>query len=220
MMIGIPIAVCAMLIAAPNALTEAEKAAGWRLLFDGKSLAGWAATGKEEGWAVEDGAILCAVKGGQYLYTKEQFGDFILSVDFKSDPRVNSGIFFRWSDLKDPVHTGIEAQILDTYGRENPGKHDCGAIYDLVAPTKQTVRPAGEWNTMVITCKGPMVTMQLNGEKIAEMDLDRWTVAGQNPDGSRNKFKYAYKEMKRSGHIGLQDHGGRLWFRDIKLKPL
>ena len=201
-------------------LTEKEKAEGWISLFDGKTLTGWAATGSDEGWTVDDGAILCTVKGGGYLYTLEQYENFVLSVDFKIDTGVNSGIFFRWSDLNDAVHTGIEIQILDTYGRENPGKHDCGAIYELVAPSKQTCKPAGEWNTNVIACNENLITVELNGEKIAEMDVDQWTTPGMNPDGTKNKFKYAWKDMPRKGHIGLQDHGGKVWFRKIKLKPL
>jgi 3-keto-disaccharide hydrolase len=219
-MIGIPVTFLLVGAAAPNALTEAEQAEGWKLLFDGQSLAGWGTTGKAEGWAVEDGAIACSVQGGKYLYTQEQFGDFVLSADFKFEPKTNSGIFVRWSDLTDPVNTGVEMQVLDTFGRENPGTHDCGAIYDLIAPSKQAVRPAGEWNTAVITCKGSILSVQLNGDKIAEMDVERWSVPGQNPDGSKNKFKYAYKDMARSGHIGLQDHGGRVWYRNIKIKPL
>jgi hypothetical protein len=111
-MVGIPITMCALAAAEPNALTAAEAAEGWQLLFDGKSLDGWGSTGKEEGWAVEDGAIACTVKGGKYLYTHAQFGDFVLSADFKFEPKTNSGIFFRWSDLSDPVDTGIAIQVL------------------------------------------------------------------------------------------------------------
>src|ERR1044071_4155020 len=101
-------------VGATNELTEAEKAEGWKLLFDGQSLAGWGTTGKPEGWAVEDGAIACTVQGGKYLYSKEQFEDFTLSAEFKFEPKTNSGIFFRWSDLSDPVDSGIEMQVLDT----------------------------------------------------------------------------------------------------------
>jgi hypothetical protein len=201
-------------------LTAKEKSEGWISLFDGETLTGWAATGKDEGWTVDDGAILCTVKGGGYLYTLEQYEDFVLSIDFNIDPGVNSGVFVRWSDLKDPVNTGIEMQVLDTYGRENPGTHDCGAIYDLVAPSKQTCKPAGEWNTAVITCDKSLIAVELNGEKIAEMDMDKWTTPGMNPDGTKNKYKYAWKDMPRKGHIGLQDHGGKVWFRNIKLKQL
>jgi hypothetical protein len=171
-------------------LSDKEKAEGWVSLFDGKTLTGWGTTGKEEGWVVEDGCILCAVKGGRYLYTLDQYDDFVLSIDFKTEKGVNSGVFFRWTDLKDPVHTGIEMQILDTYGREPTRKNDCGAIYDMVAPTRNTCKPAGEWNTAVISCDDNLISIKLNDEKIAEMDLDLWTEAGRNPDGTKNNSQY------------------------------
>ena len=72
----------------------------------------------------------------------------------------------------------------------------------------------------MISCNENLITVELNGEKIAEMDVDQWTTPGMNPDGTKNKFKYAWKDMPRKGHIGLQDHGGKVWFRNIKLKPL
>lgn len=205
-----------------NALTEKERMEGWKLLFDGETLNGWDATGNKEGWTVdeEEKAILCLAKGGGYLYTLEQFDDFILKIDFKIDPGVNSGIFFRWSDLSDPVNTGLEMQILDTYGKENPGKHDCGALYDLVPPKVNAVKPAGEWNHVVITCKGPFITIDMNGQRIIDVNIDEWDTPGMNPDGTKNKFKYAWKDLPKRGHIGLQDHGGKVWFRNIKIKPL
>jgi hypothetical protein len=212
--------VSAEALAADNTLTAKEKRQGWKLLFDGKSLNGWGATGDINGWKVENGSIVCLGGRGGYLYTTEKFGDFILSVDFKFVPGANSGIFVRWSDLRDPVNTGIEIQILDSYGRERPTKHDCGAIYDIIAPSQNTCKPAGQWNTAVITCKGPIVSVKLNGVTIAEMDLDKWTEPGRNPDGTRNKFRYAYKDLPRIGHIGLQDHGSRVEFRNIKILPL
>ena len=190
----------------------------WISLFDGKTLNGWSMTGKAEGWTVEDGCILCTVQGGRYLYTLEEYGDFVLSIDFKMSKGVNSGVFFRWSDLSDPVNTGTEMQIYD---HPNPGPtHACGAIYDLVAPSKDVCKPAGEWNNAVITCDDNMISIAMNGEKIAEMDVNLWTEAGKNPDGTVNKFKYAYKNMARKGRIGLQDHGGKVWFRNIKLRPI
>ncbi|MCS6858905.1 MAG: DUF1080 domain-containing protein [Abditibacteriales bacterium] len=206
--------------AADNELTPKERADGWKLLFDGKTLNGWKATGNPASWAVEDGAIAWVSRGGGYLYTEEQFDDFVLSIDYKIAPRTNSGIFFRWSDLRDPVNTGIEVQVLDSHGKEKPSKHDDGAIYDIIAPRKNMSKPAGEWNRVVITCKDNLITVELNGERIGEMDLNQWTEAGKNPDGTRNKFRYAYKDLPRRGHIGLQDHGGRVWFKNIKIKPL
>lgn len=205
---------------AQNTLTEAERQANWRLLFDGQTLQGWKTTGKPEGWTVSDEAIMCTVQHGGYLHTEEQFENFDLSLEFKIAPKTNSGIFLRWSDLSDPVNTGIEIQVLDSFGVGTLTTHSCGAIYDLVPPSEHAFKPAGEWNQVFITCNGPMISVTLNGKKIAEMDVDRWTQAGQNPDGSKNKFTYAWADMPRRGHIGLQDHGGELWYRNIKLRPL
>lgn len=217
--------VCAILVAVcanagMNTLTPAEKAAGWELLFDGKALNGWKATGKAEGWTVEDGVIANTLKGGGYLATNETYGNFVFSCDFNMEKGCNSGIFIRWADLSNPVQRGQEVQILDSYGKEKMDKHDCGAIYDCLAPSKQAAKPAGEWNKMVITCRKNLVIVDLNGKRIIYMNLDRWTTAHMNPDGTPNKFNTAYKDMPRSGHIGFQDHGHKVWFRNIKIKPL
>ncbi len=199
-------------------LSEKEKAEGWSSLFDGKTLDGWDTTGNPEGWAAEDGCIVCKSDGGRYLYTLEKYDDFELSINFKIEEGANSGVFFRWTDLEDPVQTGIEMQILDTYGREPTRKNDCGAIYDIMAPTRNTCKPAGQWNTTLLICDGNLITVELNGEKIVSVDLSLWTEPGKNPDGTDNKFKKAYKNMTQKGHIGLQDHGGKAWFRNVRLK--
>ncbi|MCH8291267.1 DUF1080 domain-containing protein [Candidatus Poribacteria bacterium] len=201
-------------------LSESEKAESWISLFDGTTLNGWRATGETKGWMVDDGSILCTLQGGKYLYTLEQFDDFILAIDFKITPRTNSGIFVRWGDLNDAVHTGIEIQILDTHGKTPTGTHDCGAVYDALAPTRNVCKPTGEWNHTVITCDKNIITVEMNDEKIVEADLDLWTTPGMNPDGTKNKFRDSLKDMPRCGHIGLQDHGGKIWFRNIKLKRL
>jgi len=192
----------------------------WISLFDCETLNGWGATGSMDGWTVDDGAILCTVQGGQYLYTEDQFDNFVLEIDYKIEPDCNSGIFLRWGDLNDPVQTGIEIQVLDTYAKEPPNCHDCGAIYDLVAPTKQTMKPAGEWNNHVITCDDSILSVELNGESIVEMDVDQWTESGKNPDGTPNKFSTPLKDFPRKGHIGLQDHGGKAWYRNVRVKRL
>jgi hypothetical protein len=118
------------------------------------------------------------------------------------------------------VNTGIEVQVYDSHGRERLSKHGDGAIYDIIAPSRNVSRPAGEWNTTVITCDNNKIAVVLNGEAVSQMDLDRWTEAGKNPDGTANKFRYAYKEMARRGHIGLQDHGNVVWYRNIRLREL
>jgi hypothetical protein len=228
--------VCALLLsAAPAAFSSCGRCEDGQALFDGKSLDGWTTSGKPEGWAVEDGAIACQVKGGGYLYTKAQFENFVLSLDFKVSPpapklnaktkkqemhKCNSGIFVRWSNLKDPVHTGIEVQVYDSVGNPRPTKHDCGALYDMVAPCKNVEKPVGEWNHLVIACTGPIITVELNGEKICEMNENQFDTPGKNPDGTKNKFKNAWKHMPRKGHIGIQDHGHRVWFKNVKIKEL
>jgi hypothetical protein len=222
--------VVAMACCAMQEISAAEKA-----LFDGKTLDGWATTGKPEGWTVEDGMIACQVKGGGYLYTTAQFENYVLSFDFKVSPpttklnpktkkeethKCNSGVFIRWSDLKNPVHSGIEVQVFDSVGVAKPGKHDCGALYDMVAPCKNAEKPVGQWNHIVITCKGPIISVELNGEKITEMNEDQFDKPGLNPDGSKNKYKNAWKDMPRKGHIGFQDHGHRVWFKNVKIQVL
>ena len=192
----------------------------WTSIFDGKSLDGWSTTGNPEGWTVEDECIVCTVQGGKYLYTQDQYENFVLSVDFKIAEKTNSGIFFRWSDLDDPVHTGIEIQIFDSYGQEVADTHTCGAIYDMVAPSSNPSKPAGEWNNILIRSVPNYISVEKNGVRIAEMDLEQWEEAGKNADGSKNKFKYAWKDMPQKGHIGLQDHGGKVWFRNLKIQQL
>ncbi len=169
---------------------------------------------------VDDGAILCLAEGGGYLRTAKRFEDFEVELEFRYEPGTNSGIFFRWSDLKDPLHTGLEIQILDTYGQERLDRHSCGALYDLVAPETDATRPAGEWNQAALLCKGPFIEFELNGKRVLEVDIDQWEVPGRNPDGSGNKFKHAWAEMPRKGYLGLQDHGGRIWFRHIRLREM
>lgn len=186
-------------------------------LFNGRDLSGW--TCKPGSWVVEDGLIARGA-GGDFLWSAEQYGDFVLSVDFRVSPKGNSGIFIRTGSQQDWLHTGIEIQVLDSHGKENPGKHDCGAVYDCVAPRRNACRPAGEWNTCVITCRGPRIEVVLNDEPIVNMNLDEWTEAGRNPDGTPNKFRTAYRDMPRRGYIGFQDHGNPVWFRNVRIRPL
>jgi len=193
-----------------------ETAGGWIPLCSGKDLTGW--TCKPGSWVVEDGVL--TRKGGSDIWTEHQFGNFVLDLEFKVAKGTNSGIFFRTADIRDCVQTGIEMQVLDSYGKGIPGKHDCGAIYDCLAPSKNTAKPAGEWNHIVLTCRGSKISIVMNGEQIIAMDLDEWTEPHKNPDGSKNKYRTAYKDMPRVGHIGFQDHGKPVWYRSIRIKRL
>ena len=190
--------------------------AGWVPLFNGRDLSGW--TCKEGSWAVEDGTM--SRKGGGDVWTEATYGDFILDLEFKLDPETNSGVFFRTADLKDCVQTGIEMQVLDSFGKPQPDKHDCGAIYDCLAPSKNMVKKPGEWNHATITCLGSRIVIVLNGDRVLDMNLDDWKEAGKNPDGTPNKFRTAYKDMPRAGHIGFQDHGKPVWYRNVFIRRL
>lgn len=192
-------------------------AADPRPLFNGKDLTGWMnRDGKPStGWTVEDGALTRGGKAAGDLWTEERFGDFILELEFKTQG--NSGVFFRTDNPKNNVQTGIEIQVDVPRGK--PDKHSVGAIYDLVAPASEPVKK-DDWNAMKITARGPKIEVEINGTKVAEMDLDQWTEPGKNPDGSKNKFKTALKDFKREGHIGLQDHGAGVQYRNIRITPL
>lgn len=214
-----------MSAAAPpqNSLSPDEKAAGWVLLFDGKTLDGWktdrGAPGKTP---VEDGAINPHKAGGYMLVHERTRGDFVLSLDFKISPKCNSGVFIRTFPLtprpgKDVGFNGIEIAIDDT---KTAGFHDTGAFYDLVKPAENAMKPVGEWNHMVVTCDKAKITVEVNGKTVSRMDLDQWTEPNRRPDGSPHKFDIAYKNHPRQGYIGLQDHGSPCWFRNVKLMPL
>ena len=205
--------------AADNQLSEEEKAEGWQLLFNGRDLEGWKNNDDKPVKAkLEDGTVNPYGSGGYLLVYEKPYGDFILKCDVKmSQPQCNSGIFVRTGDLNDPVYSGIEVQISsDT----KPGRNGFGSIYDLVAPSKDATNGPGKWDTVEVRCEGPMVTVTVNGEKVASINCDEWDQPGRRPDGSRHKFGKAIKDFPREGYIGLQDHGHDVWYKNIKLKEL
>ena len=190
-------------------------------LFNGRDLTGWEDHKNPHLWTAVDGMIVGTSEAGKMsnLSTQTQYGDFELSFEYNADAKVNSGVFLRVSDLDDEVHTGLEIQILDTYGKEPPlDKGDSGALYDMIAPSTNPLNPAGEWNRMRLRCEGSRVEVELNGVRVIEADLDLFDTPGMNPDGSSNKFKYAWKTMPRMGHIGLQTHAGMGGLSDLKIR--
>jgi len=210
-----------------NTLTSGEIEEGWKLLFDGKTLNGWQLATPET-WKAESGTLAWSKEGGMgaegMIWTVDQYGDFIFECEFKIESRVNSGVFFRTSDLKDPVQTGFEMQINDTFARPvhtSGPAHNCGALYGVVAPSHNAAKPAGEWNHAVIMAKGSIVSISVNGDQVVStVDLNLYTEANKNLDGTPNKFNRPLKDFARVGHIGFQQHGGRVWFRNIKIKKL
>jgi hypothetical protein len=208
--------------ASDNTLTTEEKAAGWVLLFDGKTLDGWKTDRGTPGKSpVDQGAINPHKCGGYMMVHDRVWADYTLALDFKISPGCNSGVFVRTFPLtprpgKDVGYNGIEIAIDDT---TTAGFHDTGAIYDLVKASENAMRPVGQWNQMVITSDGPRLTIALNGRTVSQMNCDEWTSPLRRPDGSPHKFDVAYKGHPRAGYIGLQDHGSNCWFKNIKLLP-
>jgi hypothetical protein len=213
----------APVFAADNVLTDKEKQEGWQLLFDGKTTHGWM-TPKSKPLPpshVQEGSLNPHPCEYMLVYEKP-LDDFVLALDFKLTPKCNSGIFIRTEPLtprpgKDVGFNGMEIAIDST---PTPGFHETGAIYDLVATKTNAMKPVGEWNHIQITCDKNKIEVEVNGEKVSQMNLDEWTEKNKRPDGTGHKFDVAYKEHPRKGYIGLQDHGSDCWYRNIKLKPL
>ncbi len=205
------------------ALSQEQKRDGWELIFDGKSTKGWITPdGKPAPEKhVQDGCL--NPHPIQYMLVYEKpVEDFILSLDFKISSGCNTGVFVRTSPLearegRSLAYNGIEIAIDDT---RTSGYHDTGAIYDLVKPNQNLMKPAGEWNHLKITCLENLIEVVVNGEKASRMDLNEWTTPNRRPDGSAHKFDVAYRTHPRKGYIGLQDHGMDCWFKNIKLKKL
>jgi hypothetical protein len=183
---------------------------GFRPMFNGKDLSGWKTTGN---WKVEEGGIVTLYpregeKGWQrydaYLTTERKYKDFVLDLEFKFNPAGNSGVFLRVRDPLDQVDTGFEVQILDTHGKENPTHHDCGGVIRTMAPSKNMVKPAGEWNQYTITCVGSQLTVVLNGEQIIDLDLSETPM----------------KDRPLEGYIGFQDEAKRIWYRNVRIKEI
>jgi hypothetical protein len=223
-----------------NQLTDAEKAQGWELLFDGTTTNGWRGYNKTNfptAWIVENGTLRCRgdesrgeagkADGGDIVYSKRLFSDFDLRMEWKISEAGNSGIFYMGREVAGwPLYkSALEMQILDN--EKNPdsfrgknGNRKAGSLYDLIAAKPQNARPVGEWNSVEIICLQGKVVHRQNGVKVLEYEL--WTPAwkalvnsskfpGLNPD---------WENIAKEGVIGLQDHGEDVWFRNIKIRIL
>ena len=168
-------------------------------------------------WVLKDGILTPSKTPGGIIWSKESFGDFQVSLEYKTSAKANSGLFFR-TNPKNPVQGGFEIQIASP-GLYS-GKHVVGSLYDAKEPSKAAGKPDGEWNKMVLTCKGPSIRVNLNGEEVNNVDISKWKTPKENPDGSKNKFKTALKDLPREGHFGLQYHGQPVWFRNAKIVTL
>lgn len=174
----------------------------------------------EAGQWTMDGDMIVA-KDHKTLWTKDSYGDFMLDLEFKVAKESNSGVFLRSGDTKN-VLKALEIQVHDSTDGTKYGM--VGAIYDAMPPAKSVAKPIGEWNRMTITCQDSKITVLLNGEEIINADLNNWSEAKKNPDGTPNKFGVALKDYARKGPIGFQGLHGKamapVWYRNVKIKPL
>lgn len=209
----------AIVQAADNELTVAEKNDGWMLLFNGRELSGWKNNNGQPVQArIEDNAMNVHGSGGYLLVYDKPFADFVFRCDVKMDqPSCNSGIFLRVGDLEDPVQTGIEVQIESEV---EPSLHSFAAFYDLVAPAKNATRGPGKWDSVEVRCEGARITVTVNGEEVNSINCEEWDQPGRRLDGTRHKFRQAIKDFPRQGYLGLQDHGHDVWYKNIKIKKL
>jgi hypothetical protein len=209
--------------AVQNSLTDAEKAAGWRLLFDGSTTTGWRNYGKptiSDGWKVQDGALTRTGAGGDII-TNDQFKNFELSLDWKIEPGGNSGVFYRASEDTDAIYwNAVEMQVLDD-AKHPDGQSpltSAGAAYDLYPAPRGVVKPANEWNAVRLVVNGNHVEQWLNGVKVVEYEFGSrdW-----NSKVAASKFApHPHFGKNTQGHIGLQDHGNVVAFRNIKVRVL
>jgi len=210
--------------AVPNMLSSQEQAEGFRLLFDGTSTRGWRgwrrATMPEQ-WQVVDGALTLAARGGGDIVAVDPYGDFELRLEWKIDPRGNSGVFFHADEAYERIYTSApEMQVLDDAGHPD-GQNaltSAGANFGLHAAPRGVVRPAGQWNEARLIVRGAHVEHWLNGQKVVEYEMwsDGWRRLVQ-----ASKFaQWPEYGSARRGYIGLQDHGDRVAFRSIRIREL
>ena len=189
-------------------------------LFDGKTLDGWVAEGastyEKDGktlpvWTVSEGTILCTGKGFGFLrYNRKEFTDFTYHVEFKMAPKCNSGLGVR-TGVFDPKQSratrpsiySYEIQLIDEDKPLSPTSN--GSLYRYVAPSENALKPPGEWNTIEVTCVGPKIKVVLNGKTV--IDVDQSTIE-------------AIKTKPLKGYVCLQNHGGTIAFREVRVTEI
>lgn len=206
--------------AAPNTLTDAEKAAGWKLLFDGKTTAGWRNYKKDSigpGWKVEEGLLVRAGNGAGDIVTVDEYDSFEFSVDYNISKGGNSGLMYHVKETGGaPWMTGPEVQIQDNKDGHDPQK--AGWLYQLYNSEKDATKPVGEWNTLRIVITPEKCMHFMNGEKYCE-----YVKGSADWDERVAKSKFAKMEgfgKPTKGLISLQDHGNLVSFRNIKIRPI
>jgi 3-keto-disaccharide hydrolase len=201
-----------------NELTPAEKALGFKQLFNGTDLTGW--QGNTQGYAVKDGTMICdpARGGSGNLYTADEYGDFVFKFDFRLTPGANNGLGIRMPEGQNAAYAGMELQILDDASPRYTGwlksyQHH-GSIYGVVPAKKGHLKPVGEWNYQEVVAKGKQISVTLNGVTIVDADIEKASTP-KAIDGND------HPGLKRAeGYIGFCGHGDQVEFCNIRVKSL
>lgn len=186
----------------------------WMELFNGKDFTNWGGAGKTEqnGYVIKDGTITSTPQC-RVLQTEKEFSSYVLQFEFKLTPGANNGLGIHYPGKGDAAYTGMEIQILDNTHPKYANLKDYqfhGGLYTLVAAKKGHLKPVGEWNKEVVTIKGPMVKVELNGTVIMEANLDEINESTPKHEGAK----------RRSGHLAFCGHGDIVSFKNIKIKEL
>ena len=223
----------------PNTLTQEEIDEGWQLLFEGQSTEHWRGYCRdsfpEEGWRIDNGTLQVVgsgageAGGGGDIITKEKFSDFELKLEWKVERGGNSGVFYlareKCGEDGGPIWKyAPEMQLLDNENHPDAqlgkdGNRQAGSLYDMIPAKPQNAKPYGEWNSArILVYQGTVVHSQ-NGENVLEYHLwtDDWK---KMVEESKFKDFPEFVDVAKEGHIGLQDHGNNVWFRNIKIKEL
>ncbi|MEO7984128.1 MAG: DUF1080 domain-containing protein [Bacteroidota bacterium] len=234
----IPVAAILLLIFScnsPKQLTSAEKSEGWQSIFDGKTTKGWHRYGGgaiDSVWKVKNGILQLDtaakkqfnIRGDWDIVTDEEYANFDLQLEWKISKNGNSGVIFYIHEDKPlynwPWNSGMEMQVLDNDGHPDGkiNKHRAGDLYDLIASAPETVKAPGEWNLAEIRSVNGKLDLSLNGVNVVSTVLwdDNWK---KLIAGSKFKSMTGFGTYKK-GHIGLQDHGNGVQFRNIRIRKL
>jgi len=193
-----------------------EGCSGFVKLYNERDLSGWDVQGgKIESWAADGELLSCVGANGGWLRTSREYSDFVVKLEYRIPEGGNSGVGLRFPPTGDPAHAGMEIQILDddaaVFRGIKPAQHT-GSIYYQAPASKRAANPPGEWNAYEITCAGPHVRVNLNGQVINDAMVDTFTTAQGNHT--------PLAERPRIGYVGLQSHGSRVDFRNILLRDL
>jgi hypothetical protein len=176
-------------------------------------------------WSCQKGVYTASED--QAIWSAKEYNNFKLDLEFKTADGTNSGVIVYCTNKENWIPNSVEIQIADDFAKkwaESPKTWQCGAIFGHLAPTKSLVKKSGEWNRCTVTCKGKKIKVALNGEIVTKMDMDLWTSATKNPDGSEipSWLSTPFNKLPNHGYIGLQGKhaGAPIYFRNIKIKEL